>query len=55
MIDGFIDFELGVGFQEFEDSSFRIVARSPRAIGEHIGGHVFDDSIEDTAVTSGTC
>ncbi len=51
MVDGFVDFKFGVGFEEFPHGGFGIVARAPWAVREHFFWEVFDDGVEDDAVT----
>ena len=41
-----------MSLQVFPNGCFRIVAGAPGAILEHFGGHVFDDGVEDAAVTA---
>ncbi len=51
MVYGFADFKFGVGFEVFPNCGFGVVARAPGAIGEHFLWEVFDDGVEDDAVT----
>ena len=50
--DALIDFEFRVGFEVFPDGGFGIVAGAPGAVGEHVLGQVFDNSIKYHAVTA---
>ncbi len=50
MVDGLVDFEFGVGFQELEDSGFGIVAGAPWAIGEHLLWHVFNQRVKNHTI-----
>src|SRR5665647_2328890 len=50
--DGSVYLELGVRLQVFPHCRLRVVARPPRAVGEHVRGHVLDDSVEHHAVAA---
>ena len=52
MLDGFIDFEFGVGFKVFPDCGFGVVAGPPGAIGEHVCWHILDDGVEYDTVAA---
>ena len=52
MLDAFINLKLWISLQVFPNGSFRIVTGAPGAVGEHVGGHVFDDGVKDAAVTA---
>ena len=41
-----------MGFKKLPNGGFGVVARTPRAVVEHFFWEVFDDSIEDDAVTA---
>ncbi len=51
MVDGFINFEFGVGFEVFPHGGFGIVAGAPGSVGEHFFWEVFHNGVEDDAVT----
>ena len=52
MLDALVDLELGMGLEIFPDGCLGVVARPPGAVGEHVGGHVFDNSVKNDAVTA---
>lgn len=52
MLNAFVDFEFGVGFEIFADGGLGVVARTPGTVGGLLGRQVFDNGIEhDTAAT----
>ena len=51
MVDRLVDFEFGVGFEVFPHGGFGVVAGAPGAVREHFFWEIFDDGVEDDAVT----
>jgi len=54
VLDGFVDFKFRVIFQVFPDGGFGVVSWPPGAVGEHVGGQVVNDGVEDDAVAADT-
>ena len=52
MVDLFVDFELWVLLEVLVDGGLGVVAGAPGAVGEHIGGQVVDNRVEDDAVAA---
>jgi hypothetical protein len=54
MLNAFVDFKLGLSLEILPHCRFRIIARPPGAVREHVGRHVFDECVENDAVTANT-
>ena len=53
MVDLFVDLKLRVGLEIRVDGGLGVVAGPPGAVWEHVGGHVFNEGVEDHAVAAG--